>query len=209
MCGRGLTPALREEFPALRLHTRGVAGGAGRSSPELRERLLELSDRFRVALAPTLRQGRVPSAYRAFQRHIGLDPDAADAPLERALHQRLRDGCFRSRGRVHDALLLTLVETQVPVLALAEDALVGALRVRLTASGEALGRAARAPMLPAERIVLADAAVPVAALFGATAPDVEVGRRTRRTLLCCVQVGGVPRLAVEDALARTATALGG
>jgi hypothetical protein len=48
--------------------------------------------------------------------------------------------------------------------------------------------------------VIADDERPLALLFGAGASDRGVGPRTKRTMLVAIRVGGVPEIAVEEAL---------
>jgi hypothetical protein len=55
-------------------------------------------------------------------------------------------------------------------------------------------------VLPAHRLVIADASGPLAILFGGLAPGHEPAAGTRRLSLFAVQVAGVPDLYVEEAL---------
>jgi DNA/RNA-binding domain of Phe-tRNA-synthetase-like protein len=87
---------VREEFPDLRLRATVVPRGSGKTPPEIRERLRLLSDRFRGAQAIVLRQAPIPSAYRVFFRHVGLDPDTTRTPVEEAAVQRLVHGGFKA-----------------------------------------------------------------------------------------------------------------
>jgi hypothetical protein len=48
--------------------------------------------------------------------------------------------------------------------------------------------------------VVADEQRPLSLLFGAMATGRGVGPKTARTLLVAIQVGGVPAIAVEEAL---------
>jgi len=202
--------AVAEELPGLRLlHTRVLVADAGRGSPPaLRARLRELSNRWAGAQAVTLRQRPVPAAYRVFFRHIGLDPDVVRTPIEEAMLARMFQGGFHSGRLLADALLISLVDTGVPVWALDAGALDGPLGVRASRAGESLGRAPAAPALPAGQLVVADASTVVAVLFGLIAPEhlpkVE-GRRSRSAQpqeleLFTLQVPGVPSLHVEEAL---------
>jgi DNA/RNA-binding domain of Phe-tRNA-synthetase-like protein len=198
-------PEVREAFPDLhlvvaetRLDHAGVLTGG--SPPGVRERLGALSDRWSGAQAVMVRRQAVPAAYRVFYRHIGLDPDIQRTPLEGAVLERLFDGGFLSRGLLADVLLLALVDTGVPVWALDADALDGPLGVRLSLPGERLGRAADARELQAGQLVVADASVALAPLFGDLAPDHAVQSRTRCLALFALQVPGVPALHVEESL---------
>ncbi|MGI8624305.1 MAG: phenylalanine--tRNA ligase beta subunit-related protein [Solirubrobacteraceae bacterium] len=193
--------ALAEELPGLRLWWLPVAAGEQPSPPALRERLRDLSSRFRGAQAVALRSKPIPHAYRAFFRHIGLDPDVDRVPVEAAVVQRLTDGQFRSRSRLRDALTIAVMETDVPVWALDADAVGGELGLRRAVEHEPLGRGDdRAPWLPAGRLVVADRAGPVAVLFGAVAASHHPTAATRRSVLFSVQVEGVPAIHVSEAL---------
>lgn len=194
-----VAPAVREEFPELRLLSLTVDHRPGRSPRGVKDRLKTLSSRFRGAQAIAMRQDPIPWAYRVFYRHIGLDPDAQRTPVEEAAVQRLLHGGFRSRNLLDDALLISLVETGVPMWALDADRLDGALGVRLAAPGERLGRDPEAHELPSGRLVVADEASPVAVLFGDLARGHGVSRDTRRMTLFSLQVGGVPAIHVEEA----------
>ncbi len=104
-------PDVRAEFPELRLVSVELAAGSGPSPPELRERLRDMSDRFRGPQAVMLRQQPIPSAYRIFFRHIGLDPDVDRIPVEALVVERLMAGGFKSRNRLDDALTIATMET--------------------------------------------------------------------------------------------------
>jgi DNA/RNA-binding domain of Phe-tRNA-synthetase-like protein len=147
-----------------------------------------------------MRQEPIPWAYRVFYRHIGLDPDADRTPVEEAAVQRLLQGAFKARNRLDDALLIALVETGVPIWALDAAAVDGPLGIRLTADRERLGRAPAAPAIPSGRLVVADAASPLAVLFGDPAPGHGVTSDTTRMTLFSLQVQGVPEIHVEEAL---------
>jgi DNA/RNA-binding domain of Phe-tRNA-synthetase-like protein len=180
-----------------------VAGSAParRSPPEVRRRLGMLASRFRGGEAVELRRRPVPHAYRVFFRQIGLDPDDQHTPAEEAAMRRLIHGGFESRGALEDALLLAVVETGVPVWALDDATLDGPLGIRASRPGEQRPRAdGFADDLPPGRLVLADAAGPVAVLFGEPDAKHAVTRRTERIRLFTLQVGGVPDVHVEEAL---------
>jgi hypothetical protein len=175
---------VRAEFPDLRLRTLAVACGSGPTPPGARARLRALSDRFRGAQALALRREPVPSAYRVFFRHVGLDPDATRTPVEEAAVQRLLKGAFKATNRLDDALLIALVETGVPLWALDAE------RV-----AEPLGIAPRGG-----RLAVVDAERKVATLFSEIAPGLGVTPATQRMLLFAVQVPGVPPIFVEEAM---------
>jgi DNA/RNA-binding domain of Phe-tRNA-synthetase-like protein len=196
---------VREAFPDLRLvvvETPPAPPGwlNGASPAGVRERLRALSDRWFGAQAVMVRRQAIPAAYRVFFRHIGLDPDVQRTPLEGAVLERLLDGGFRSRGLLHDVLLIALVDTGVPVWALDADALDGPLGVRLSREGESSGQGADAPGLAGGQLVVADASAAVAVLFGEPSATHRATTRTRRLALFALQVQGVPAMHIEEAL---------
>ena len=91
-------------------------------------------------------------------------------PIEAAALQRMLHGGFLSGGLLEDILLIALVDTGVPVWALDSEAVDGPLGIRPSGEGEPLGTLLRAPLLPAGRLVVADASTALAALFGELAP---------------------------------------
>lgn len=193
--------ALAEELPALGVVSIELPAPRLRTSPPgVREHLAALSTRFRGADAVVLRQRPVPHAYRVFFRHVGLDPDTTRVPVEAAAVQRLVHGGFVSSNLLDDALTIALVETGVPLWALDAERVDGPLGVRLTETGERLGRAPGAHELPPGRIVVADGWAPLAPLFGEPAPDVAVTKRTTTLLLFAVRVEGVQAFHLEEAL---------
>jgi DNA/RNA-binding domain of Phe-tRNA-synthetase-like protein len=183
--GEGLVDdEVRAEFPELRLRTLEVPRGRARTPPAVRERLRGLSDRFRGAQALALRRQPVPSAYRVFFRHIGLDPDTTRTPVEEAAMQRLIRGAFEATNLLDDALLIALVETGVPLWALDADRVAEPL-------GIALDRG---------RLAVVDREGPIAPLFGELVRPAGVTRETARMLLFAVQAPGVPSIFVEEAM---------
>jgi DNA/RNA-binding domain of Phe-tRNA-synthetase-like protein len=193
---------LAGELPELSLWT-VVAGGppARRSPPGVRQRLGMLASRFRGGEAVELRRRPVPHAYRVFFRQIGLDPDDQRTPVEEAAMRRLMHGGFESRGALEDALLLAVVETGVPIWALDDATLDGPLGVRAARPGEQRPRAdGFADDLPPGCLVVADAAGPVAILFGEPDAQHAVSRQTTAIRLFTLQVAGVPDVHVEEAL---------
>jgi DNA/RNA-binding domain of Phe-tRNA-synthetase-like protein len=199
---------LRAELPGLGIVSLALPAPRARRSPQgVREHLDMLSQRFRGADALALRQRPVPHAYRVCFRHVGLDPDTTRTPVEAAAIERLVQGGFVSRGLLDDALTIALVETGVPLWPLDADAVDGPLQLRLAVTGERLGGDAQAPPLPAGQIVVADARLPLAPLFGEPAPSHAAGRRTRRLLLFALRVDGVSLVHVEEALWQCAETL--
>ncbi|HXA53842.1 MAG TPA: hypothetical protein VNV37_03110, partial [Solirubrobacteraceae bacterium] len=191
-----------------------AVGGGGRwpvsdrSPPAVRKRLAALSNRWGGAHAVGLRQRPVPAAYRVFFRHIGLDPDVVRTPIEEAIFARMFQGGFHSNHLLADALLITLVDTGVPVWALDAARVQTPLGIRASREGEVLGcppagppvRSPAALALPAGRLVVADAHCAVGVLFGELAPGRAAGAGAAEVALFTLQVPGVPSLHVEEAL---------
>jgi DNA/RNA-binding domain of Phe-tRNA-synthetase-like protein len=203
---------VEQELPGLRLLSTTIEVGrtgslTGASPPDLLARLREKSNRFRGANAIAVRREPVPSAYRVFFRHIGLDPEVVRTPIEAAVLDRMMKGGFISAGLLEDVLLIGLLDTGVPVWALDADRLDGPLGIRQSAEGECLGRDRNASALPPGRLVVADAASPLAVLFGELAPAHAPHSRTHRLALFAVQVAGVPELYAEEALWSCSAAL--
>ena len=196
-----ITPELSAEFPGLRLHWTALDARPGPSPPELRRRLRELSDRYLGAGVVAMRTQPIPHAYRAFFRQVGVDPDTARIPSEEAAVRRLVQGRFQSRDTLEDALLISLVETGVPVWALERRAVdVESLGIRLAVAGDRLGSVADGLSLTAGQLVVADGWNVHAALFGPPAPEHVPGPRTQGLVLFAVGVNGVPAIHVEEAL---------
>ena len=193
-----LAGELREEFPGLALHQLTVERGSGRSTRATKDRLRVLSDRFAGAQAINLRHQPIPWAYRVFFRHIGLDPDHQRTPVEELALERMKHGGFRSRSLLDDALTIATIESGVGVRAFDANRVSAPLGIRPTVAGEALE--GRPGELPPGTLVVADAERPVSLLFGAGARGRGVTPKSRRTLLVAIQVGGVPAIAVEEAL---------
>jgi DNA/RNA-binding domain of Phe-tRNA-synthetase-like protein len=193
-----VAPELRDEFPGLALVQLAVERGSGRSPRAVKERLRILSDRFTGGQAINLRHQPIPWAYRVFFRHIGLDPDQQRTPVEELALERMKHGGFRSQSLLDDALTIATVESGVGVRAFDADRLEGPLGIRATLPGEELE--GRPGELPAGTLVVADSHRPLSLLFGALAAGRGVTPKTKRTLLVAIQVGGVPAIAVEEAL---------
>jgi len=198
-----VAPAVAAEFPGLGLWWVEVDALPGRSPEPVLRRLRMLADRFRGAEAIRLRERPIPWAYRSFFRQIGLDPDRDRTPVERLALDRLRDGGFRSRGMPGDALTIAIVETGVALRAFDADRLVGEPGIREAAPGESLGEGAE---LVAGTLTIADERGPVAVLFGPAAEGLRVDASSRRVAIVATAVGGVPDIAVEEALWMAATA---
>jgi hypothetical protein len=193
--------AVARELPGLGVAWIETPAPAGRRTPDgVRARLGVLANRWSGTRAVTMRREPVPAAYRAFSRHVGLDPDVERTPVEAVVVERLLHGGLRPRGRVEDALLAGALEAGVPLWALDADRVEGALGIRPAAPGERLGEGEAAPDLAPGRLLVADARDAVAVLLGAVAPGRGPDTRTRRLAVFAVQVAGVPRIHVEEAL---------
>jgi DNA/RNA-binding domain of Phe-tRNA-synthetase-like protein len=195
---------VEEDLPELRLFHAEVEVGrrllVADSPRDVRERLRELSNRYRGARAVGVRREPVPAAYRVFFRHIGLDPDVARTPIEAAVLERMLRGGFLPGHLLEDVLLIALVDTGVPVWALDSGSVDGPLGIRSSREGERLGRSAGGLALPVGRLVIADASAALAVLFGQLAPELRPAAATRRLTLFAVAVAGVPALYAEEAL---------
>ena len=207
-----LAREVEEELPQLRLLSCEVRVGRAEPltapcPPDIRDRLRGLSNQFRGARAIGIRREPVPSAYRVFFRQIGLDPELEQTPIEAAVRERMLRGGFLPDTLLEDVLLVALLDTSIPVWALASDRVDGPLGIRLSVAGERLGSSPAAAELPAGRLVVADASTPLAVLFGELAPGHTPVAETRNVTLFAVAVAGVPGLYAEEALWICRTAL--
>ncbi len=207
-----LSREVEEELPGLGLLYAEVDVArseslTGDSPADVEERMRELSNRVRGARAIGIRREPIPAAYRVFFRQVGLDPDRQRTPIEEAVLERMLRGGFLSGGMLDDILLISLMDTGVPVWALDSERVDGPLGIRTSLDGEQLGRSADPPLLPHGRLVVADAGGPLAVLFGELAPGHRPLARTRRLTLYSVLVPGVPALYAEEALWASASAL--
>lgn len=193
-----MAPAVAEELPGLGLAWTSVEARSGRSPSQVKERLRDLSDRFHGGHAIQMRQRPIPWAYRVFFRQIGLDPDRTRTPIEELALLRMKEGHFRSRSQLDDALTIATVETGVALRAFDAERVEGRLGIRTSAPGESLE--GRPGELPAGTLAIADERRPLALLFGATAAGRGVHPRTKRIVLVAMQVKGVPDISVEEAL---------
>jgi DNA/RNA-binding domain of Phe-tRNA-synthetase-like protein len=194
-----------EEMPELHLlscEVRVARPGSltGDSPPDIEARLRAMSSQVRGGRAVGLRREPVPAAYRVFFHQVGMDPDVERTPMEAAVLERMLLGGFPTGGLLEDVLLIALIDTGVPVWALDAESLDGPLGIRSSGEGERLGRSSDAPVLPAGRLVIADASSALAILFGGLAPGQEPAAGARRLALFAVQVDGVPNLYMEEAL---------
>ena len=186
------------ELAGVGVHYLLLEQGSGRSPRHVKERLKVLAGRFSGAQAVNLRHQAIPWAYRVFFRHIGLDPDEQRTPVEEVALERMRKGGFPSQNLLDDALTIAIAESGVALRAFDADRVEGRLGIRLSAPGEPLE--GRPGELPAGTLVIADEARPLALLFGAIGSGRGVSSKTKRILLCAIQVRGVPEIAIEEAL---------
>ena len=193
-----VAPELRQEFPGLALRYLLIEHGSGRAPRQVKKRLAALSNRFSGPQAINLRHQPIPWAYRVFYRHIGLDPDEQQTPVEAVALERMKRGGFISRSLLDDALTIAIIESGVALRAFDAGRVEGRLGIRQTEPGE--GLEGRPGELPPGTLVIADQTRPLGLLFGATAAGRGVQPRTARMLLAAVQVKGVPEIAVEEAI---------
>jgi DNA/RNA-binding domain of Phe-tRNA-synthetase-like protein len=189
---------LAAEFPGLALHWIAVEAGSGKTPPEVRHRLKEMSNRISGPKAIQMRQEAVPWAYRVFFRQVGIDPDERRTPAEQVILDRLKHGGFKSRNLLDDAITICTFETGVPVIAFDADQVQPPVHLRLARDGELMGASGRP--LSSGQIVIADKERPLAVLFADLDPDCGVTPRTSRMIMVAVQVEGVPDIAIEEAL---------
>src|SRR3954449_4152304 len=185
-----------------------VERGPAKTPPAVRRRLSTMSDRFRGAQAIALRRAPVNSAYRVFYRHVGLDPDSTRTPVEDAAVRRLVHGGFEATNLLDDALLISLMETGIPLWAVdagqvREPLGIGAGaggrrrgRWRARRGGEPLGIGAGAD----GRLAVFDESRLLATLFGPVQAPFGVTKATERMLVYTVQVPSVPAIFVEEAM---------
>jgi DNA/RNA-binding domain of Phe-tRNA-synthetase-like protein len=187
-----------EELAGLGIHFLVLDQGSGRSPRHVKDQLKELAGRFSGAQTVNLRHQAIPWAYRVFFRHIGLDPDEQRTPVEEIALERMRKGGFPSQNLLDDALTIAIAESGVALRAFDADMVEGRIGIRLSAPGEPLE--GRPGELPSGTLVIADEERPLALLFGAIGSGRGVSNKTKRTLLCAIQVKGVPEIAVEEAI---------
>jgi DNA/RNA-binding domain of Phe-tRNA-synthetase-like protein len=187
-----------EELAGLGIHYLILDQGSGRSPRAVKDRMKELAARFSGAQTVNLRQQAIPWAYRVFFRHIGLDPDEQRTPVEEVALERMKKGGFPSQNLLDDALTIAIAESGVALRAFDADRVEGRLGIRLSLPGEPLE--GRPGELPPGTLVIADEARPLALMFGAIGSGRGVSSKTKRTILCAIQVRGVPDIAVEEAI---------
>ena len=144
-----------------------------------------------------MRQDSVPWAYRVFSRQVGIDPDSDRTPVEAIALERLRHGGLKSENLLDDALTVAIAETGVPLVALDTERVEGELGLRLSRPGETLGELRP---LSRSQIVIADERAAGRDRARRGGADAGVTPACRHMTLCALQVKGVPRISVEEAL---------
>lgn len=195
---------LREELPGLALlctQVRLSHSPRARPPADLVARVRDLANGWRGARAVALRGQAVPAAYRAFYRQVGLDPDSERPAIEQVVLARMIAGDFRSSDLLADALTLALLDTAVPVWAIDAETAEGPLGLRASRDGELIERGGGDAVLGAGRLVVADAERAIALLFDEPQRRHRATRSTRALTVFAIQVSGVPRVYVEEALA--------
>lgn len=195
-----------QEFPGLGLAYLPARVGDDEDVRSARAHMRTLEEYFSGAVVRELPARPLTAAYRVFYRQIGLDPDSDQTPLERLALARLARGRFVSRGLLHDALIIATVETEIPVMALRAADVVGPLGITTSREGEVLGGP-----LPDATLVVADAARPLAVLFGDpdTDPSPHTADKTdRHVVLFATIVPGVRSAIAQEALWLAAQTLG-
>jgi len=185
--------ALAAEFPELTLRYVVVDARLDASPPELLGQLADLSTRFRGRQAMALPTKPVPSAYRAFFRQVGLDPDVHRNPVEAVSYDRIMRGTFPSFNRVADAVRATIVETHIALSALDADSVSGPMGIRPRDDGV---------------LAIVDADHTISPLFGPPEDPFQPDARTERVAITAVGVAGIPHWMLDHALWRVADHLG-
>lgn len=193
------------EFPGLGLTFLPARIGDKHDAASARERLLALEGYFSGALVRDLPTRPLTAAYRVFFRQIGLDPDTEPTPVERLAFERLAQGRFTSRGLLADTLAVASMETEVPVFAIRAESVLGPLGITTSRDGEVLREE-----LPPSTLVVADAARPLAILFGEAGTNAPhtADARDQEVVLYAPIVPGVSGAIAAEALWVAAQMLG-
>jgi CubicO group peptidase (beta-lactamase class C family) len=207
------------ELPGLHLAWTEAEFEPGPVPSSLRARLGELAIRYTGAVVIAMRTQQIPRAYRTLYRQMGLDPDATLPPAEEAALWRLRRGGFRADDLISAALLMAVVETGVPVWALARERVAPPLGITVGTVGEAVGSVA-APGKVHQTVaggpratdnatlVVADSGTSLCELFHDPPPGLAADPRAGTAVLYAIAAPGVPELYVEEALWQACEALG-
>lgn len=198
---------LAAQFPGLELLTRPV-GGPAMEDPGVQERLDAIAGRIRGQAAIELRREPIPAAYRAFFRHVGLDPDAEMTPVEAAYGRRLFSGGVSAPGPLAGALELAVLETAVPVFAFDSDSLDGPPGIRPAREGDIVTGSDGAERSSPGRLLVAEAGGPLCWLFEEPRGRGAATASSKAILLAAVGVPGVPQISLDEALDVAAGAIG-
>lgn len=185
------------EFPQLRMRYTVIDAGPVKSPIEMQHRLNDISTRFRGQKAMELPSKPIPSAYRVFQRQVGLNPETHPSPIEAISRDRILRGTFLSRDRLRDALLIATIESQIAISVIDADTVELPLGIRQV-------RADDSTELPGGTLALADADGVIAELLGPPEPAHEVHLHTKRTVVAAIGVAGIADWMLDDALWRVA-----
>lgn len=189
------------EFRGLGLVFLSADMGGRAHARACRARLATLEEYFSGTVVAAIASRPITAAYRVFFRQIGLNPEIDRTPVEQICFERLMRGRFVSRGLVPDALTVATLETEIPVRALRARDVLGPLGITMSRDGEALnGRA-----LPPSSLVVADAAKPLALLFGAIEDQASLDEQL---MLYAPVVPGVSAAIAHEALWLAAQLLG-
>lgn len=185
------------EFPQLRLRYTVIEAGLAPSPSEFRDRLNDISSRFRGPKAMELPSKPIPSAYRVFQRQVGLNPETHPSPIEAISRDRILSGTFPSRNRLLDSLLIATIESHIAIGAVDADTLELPLGIRQVRPDDATD-------LPVGTLVIADPNTVIAELMGLPEPGHAVHLGTSRTVIFSLGVAGIADWMLDDALWRVA-----
>lgn len=192
---------IAEEFRGLGLVFLPARLGGVTHRRAAKDRLVALEEYFSGAVIADLPGRPVTAAHRVFFRQVGLNPEVDRTPVELLCYERLWRGRFVSRGLLHDALLATALETEIPVRALPAADVLGPLGITAARPGERLPD--EQPLITGA-LVVADAAKPLALLFGAP----PLLPRADEVLLFAPVVPGVATATATEALWLAAQLLG-
>lgn len=178
------------EFPGLRLPYAVISGLRldRPRSPLLSERLATAAERLTGPMIRELRASAEGTAYRAFYRQVGLDPDRTRPPVEALVAERVMRGGFVEGPTWRDALVVASVTGGVALQAFDARRLADPPAVTLSAD---------------QRLVLSAGGDRVADLLGEPARRYRPGPSTRRLLVVATAVPGISeataRAAIDEA----------
>lgn len=192
---------IADEFRGLGLVFLAAECGGRAHARAARARLTGLETYFSGTVVAGVASRPITAAYRVFFRQIGLDPEVDRTPVEQICFERLMRGHFVSRGLIADALMIATLETEIPVRAILARDVLGPLGITTSRDGERLNGKA----LPPSSLVVADAAKPLALLFG---PIEDQAPEDEHLMLYAPVVPGVSAAIAHEALWLAAQLLG-